>query len=174
MILPPPIKDAPISVLAPTLHFAPIPPTFPETPNFNSCPKIGILKQALAYTDSIPATGKHNDTDGDGNHKCDVCDKNNITTHTRAEAKEENRKEATVDTDGSYNVVYYCTECNSKLSESKVIIPAGTSAEGNSLLGASVLGTGSVIVICAFVVLAAAASVTIYFIKKKQGQGFLI
>ena len=118
----------------------------------------------------IPATGEHFDSDNDGDHKCDVCGKNNLTTHIRGEEKVEDRKEATEDTDGSYKIVYYCTECNTKLKESKVIIPAGTPAD-NSQLGASVFGNGSVIAICSFAVIAIATAVVIYFVKKKKQEG---
>lgn len=120
-------------------------------------------------TTITPATGKHSDADGDGNHKCDVCGKKNLTTHTRGEAKEENRKEATADTDGSYSIVYYCTECNSKLSESKVIIPAGTPAKGSDL-GASVFSTGSIIAICSFAMIAIVTATVVYFVKKKKEE----
>ena len=116
------------------------------------------------------ATGNHSDSDGDGDHKCDVCGKKNLTTHVRGEAKEENRKEATEEIDGSYSIVYYCTECNSKLSETKIIIPAGTPAKQSSLLGASVLGNGSVLAICSCAVLSLTVGVTVYFKKKKQGD----
>lgn len=125
----------------------------------------------LTYEETTvsPATGKHSDAEGDKNHKCDECGKKNLTTHVRGEAKIENRVEATEDTDGSYNVVYYCVECNSKLSSSKVIIPAGTPAP-TTVLGASVFGTGSVIAICSIAAIALAAAVIIYFMKKKQGD----
>lgn len=118
-------------------------------------------------TTILPATGDHVDLEGDGNHNCDVCDKKNFTTHTRGDAKEENRKEATEDTDGSYSIVYYCTECNSKLSESKVIIPAGAES---TVLGASMLGTGSTIAIISLSVFAIIVGVIIYFKKKKKGD----
>lgn len=121
-------------------------------------------------TTITPATGNHSDADGDGDHKCDGCGKKNLTAHIRGEAKTENLKEATEDSDGSYSIVYYCTECNSKLSESKVVIPRGTPAEDNSPLGASVFGTGSVIVICSIAAIAIATAMILYIIKKKQGD----
>lgn len=119
-----------------------------------------------------PATGDHSDADGDGDHKCDVCGKKNLTTHVRGEATEENRKEATADADGSYSVVYYCTECNGKLSETKVTIPAGTPAK-QPPLGASIISDGSVIAVCSMIAISIAATLTVYFIntkKKKQGD----
>lgn len=128
------------------------------------CKDCGITYEE---TTIIPATGDHTDANGDGDHKCDGCDKKNLTTHIRGEAKEENRKEATEDTDGSYSIVYYCTECNIKLSESKVIIPAGTDS---TVLGASILGTGSIIAISSLAVIAIAAAVIVYFKKKKTGD----
>ena len=103
----------------------------------------------------------------DGDDKCDVCGKKDLTPHIRGEAKEENRKEATVDTDGSYSIVYYCTECNSRLSDTKVIIPAGTPAKGSDL-GASVFSTGSIIAICSFAAIAIVAATAMYFIRKKK------
>lgn len=117
----------------------------------------------------IPATGDHFDAENDGNHKCDVCGKKSLTNHVRGEAKEESRKEATEEQDGSYKLVYYCTECNTKLSESKVVIPAGTPAK-DSELGASVIGRGSIIAICYFVAIAVVAAAVVYFTKKKQGD----
>jgi hypothetical protein len=128
------------------------------------CNDCGITYEETAI---LPATGDHVDLEGDGNHNCDVCDKKNLTTHTRGDAKEENRKEATEDTDGSYSIVYYCTECNSKLSESKVIIPAGAES---TVLGASMLGTGSTIAIISLSVFAIIVGVIIYFKKKKKGD----
>jgi DNA-directed RNA polymerase subunit RPC12/RpoP len=117
----------------------------------------------------IPATGLHSDAENDGDHNCDVCGKRSLTTHIRGEEKEEDRKEATEDVDGSYKLVYYCTECNMKLKESKVIIPAGTVAE-NTNLGASVIGTGSIVAIFTFAALALAAAVAIYYYKKKNEE----
>jgi hypothetical protein len=124
---------------------------------------------AYDETTIIPATGNHSDSDGDGDHKCDVCGKKNLTTHVRGEAKEENRKEATEDTDGYYSIVYYCTECNSKLSSTKVTIPAGTPAKAN-VLGASVVGNGCVVAVSTFATIALIAAVAFYFTKKKQGD----
>jgi hypothetical protein len=122
------------------------------------------------------ATGNHSDADGDGNHKCDVCGKKNLTTHTRGDAKIENVKEATKTADGSYNVVYYCTECNSKLSQTKVIILAGTPISATPAGAAiapnvaSVIGNGSIIAICSIAVLALVAAVLVYVKKKKEGN----
>jgi hypothetical protein len=124
-------------------------------------------KASYEETTVIPATGKHSDLNGDGDHRCDECGKSNLTTHVRGEAKEEKRKEATAETDGSYNIVYYCNECNSKLSETKVIIPAGTPAK-QSTLGASVVGDGSVIAICSIAFVAIASAVIVYFVRKKK------
>ena len=120
-------------------------------------------------TTVIPATGDHSDKDGDGDHKCDSCTKNNLTSHVRGEAVEERHQEATEDTDGYYYVVYYCTECKGKLSETKITIPAGTPAEGSEL-GASMLGEGSVIAIVSLVVVAAAVATIVYLKKKKEGD----
>ena len=119
---------------------------------------------------AIPATGEHYDADNDGNHSCDVCGKKNLTTHVRGEAQEQDRIEATEEQNGSYKVVYYCTECHTKLSESKVVIPAGTETD-RSALGASVFGEGSVIAVCSFAAFAGIAAAIIYFVKKrKQGE----
>jgi hypothetical protein len=50
-----------------------------------------------------------------------------------------------------------------------VVIPRGTPDEDNSPLGASVFGTGSVIVICSIAAIAIATAMILYIIKKKQG-----
>ena len=133
------------------------------------CKDCGITYEE---TTIIHATGDHSDADGDGDHKCDVCGEKNLTPHVRGEATEENRKEATADTDGSYSVVYYCTECNGKLSETKVTIPAGTPAK-QPPLGASIISDGSVIAVCSMIAISIVAILTVYFIntkKKKQGD----
>jgi hypothetical protein len=114
-----------------------------------------------------PATGDHVDAEGDGNHKCDGCGKKSLTNHVRGEAKTEKYKAATEDTDGSYNIVYYCVECNTKLSTTKVTIPAGTSAP-EPFFGASVVGDGSVIAICTLAAIAILAATIIYIVKKKE------
>jgi hypothetical protein len=114
-----------------------------------------------------PATGDHFDAEGDGNHKCDGCGKKSLTNHVRGEAKTEKYKAATEDTDGSYNIVYYCVECNTKLSTTKVTIPAGTSAP-EPFFGASVVGDGSVIAICTLAAIAILAATIIYIVKKKE------
>ena len=150
-----------------TGEFKEVPPTCGEEGSYTkhlTCKDCAATYEEITI---IPATGKHSDADGDGDHKCDVCGKKNLTTHIRGEAKEENRKEATADTDGSYSIAYYCTECNSKLSESKVIIPAGTLAKGSDL-GASVFSTGSIIAICSFAALAIVTATIVYFLKRKK------
>ena len=116
----------------------------------------------------IPVTGSHFDADNDGDHSCDVCGKKNLTTHIRGEGKEEDRKEATDETDGSYKLVYYCTECNTKLQETKIIIPAGTPARTEKPLGASVLSGGSLIAICSMAAVAGIAAIFIRFVKKRK------
>ncbi len=66
--------------------------------------------------------GEHADPEGDGDHDCDYCgDKMNECT--KGEAVEENRVAATCEKDGSYDVVYYCTECGEEVERETEIIP---------------------------------------------------
>lgn len=152
-----------------TGNFEEVSPTCGEEGSYTKHFTCKDCNAAYEETTVIPATGNHSDLDGDGNHKCDVCGKKDLTPHIRGEAKEENRKEATADTDGSYSIVYYCTECNSRLSDTKVIIPAGTPAKGSDL-GASVFSTGSIIAICSFAAIAIVAATAMYFIRKKKRE----
>ncbi len=66
----------------------------------------------------------------EGSH-CDVCDEVleaqvvvPANGHTEAEAVEENRVEATMDEDGSYDMVVYCTVCKEELSRQSFVIPS--------------------------------------------------
>ena len=151
-----------------TLHKDPTCGDTGHDTTISTCLDCGAILEDVTV---IPATGEHFDSDNDGDHKCDVCGKNNLTTHIRGEEKIEDRIEATEETDGSYKIVYYCTECHAKLKESKVIIPAGTPA-GVGMLGASVLGNGSVVAIITLGTIAISVAVTIYFIKRKNRKVF--
>lgn len=62
-----------------------------------------------------PATGKHKDADGDGNHKCDVCGAKNITAHVEGEVQKEDEEAPTCVEKGSYHLVIYCVECEDEL-----------------------------------------------------------
>lgn len=62
-----------------------------------------------------PATGKHVDAEGDGDHKCDVCGAKNITAHVQGEVQKESVKASTCVAQGSYHAVVYCTECEEEL-----------------------------------------------------------
>lgn len=144
---------------------------------------------------TIPATGDHMDGD-DHDHDCDVCGEQDIEGHAEGEPVEEDRIEATADTDGSYNLVVHCTECGEVISTTSVVIPATgadeepentesgediNEGEGedegdaepenpNDKLPASLFGNGSVIAICAFVVIAALAAAFAVIKKKKNGN----
>ena len=61
----------------------------------------------------------------DDDHVCDICQGAvEGETCTSGTAVEENRKEATCTTAGSYDSVVYCTECGEKISTTPVTIPA--------------------------------------------------
>ncbi len=64
------------------------------------------------------------DKPNDGNHMCDVCGKDNITEHSDGEEKKENIKNETCTEAGSYDSVYYCTECNVELKRTNIPVPA--------------------------------------------------
>ncbi len=66
----------------------------------------------------------------EGSH-CDVCGEVLVAQevvealgHTEAEAVEENRIEATMDEDGSYDMVVYCSVCGEELSRETFVIPS--------------------------------------------------
>ena len=66
----------------------------------------------------------------EGSH-CSVCDEVLVPQevvdalgHTEAEAVEENRIEATMDDDGSYDMVVYCSVCGEELSRKTYVIPS--------------------------------------------------
>ncbi len=63
-------------------------------------------------------------------YTCSVCgdsyiaDETDALGHTEAEAVEENRVEATMDVNGSYDMVVYCTVCGEELSRETFVIPS--------------------------------------------------
>ena len=80
--------------------------------------------------------------EGSRHQECTVCgeilkiEPIPATGHTAGETAEENRKEATCEEEGSYEVVTYCTKCGAEMSRERVSIPAtghtaGETAEEN-------------------------------------------
>ena len=150
-------------------EFREVKPTCGENGSYTKLLWCSDCNAKIERTTVLTATGDHIDKEGDGDHKCDGCGKKDLTTHVRGEAVEERRVEATEETNGYYYIVYYCTECKEKLSENKVVIPAGTPAKENHL-GASMIGEGSTVAISCFVVVALGAAATAYLKKKKEGD----
>lgn len=70
-----------------------------------------------------PATGKHKDADGDGDHKCDVCGAKNITAHVEGEVQREDEVASTCTEKGSYHLVVYCVECEDELRNTVLYLP---------------------------------------------------
>ena len=70
-----------------------------------------------------PATGKHTDKEGDGNHKCDVCGKKNITAHVEGEVQREDEEPSFCKVQGSYHLVVYCVECEDELRNTVLYLP---------------------------------------------------
>ncbi|MCD8373197.1 MAG: leucine-rich repeat domain-containing protein [Clostridia bacterium] len=67
--------------------------------------------------------------DGVIRYTCTICNETKLVTipatgHTEGEAAIENRVEATCTTDGSYDVVVYCTECGMEVSRTTITILA--------------------------------------------------
>lgn len=134
-------------------------------------------------------------TDGkDPDHNCDICGAVNVEDHTPGEPVEMDRVEPSEDTDGSYVKVISCTECQEKLSEETIVIPAlgknepgeettddvrpeaeepngEDSGEDGQKHSASIFGKGSLIAICSFVGLAALAAIIVFIKKQKEDEG---
>ena len=70
------------------------------------------------------------DAKNDGDHNCDICNKENITEHTAGDVVVENNKAATCTVDGSYDNVTYCTECGEQLSKETVTVKASGHSYG--------------------------------------------
>lgn len=70
-----------------------------------------------------PATGKHKDAEGDGNHKCDVCGAKNITAHVEGEVQREDEEPSFCKEQGSYHLVVYCVECEDELRNTVLYLP---------------------------------------------------
>ena len=85
--------------------------------------------------------------------------------HTPGEREEKVIVEATADKDGSLMIIYRCTKCGEILSESTVIIPAGTES-GTTM--ASLFGNGSVFVISAFAGVAVIAAMIVWLERRKS------
>ena len=127
-------------------------------------------KQVFKNVTVLPATGDHKETDGDGDHDCDVCGEWDITDHVCGEPKEEARVEATPEKDGSYKIVYRCTECGEVISESVVVIPAGTPKKQEMTLDtlASLVGRGSLFTLILFGGVAVVAIIYAVILRKKR------
>ncbi len=70
-----------------------------------------------------PATGKHTDKEGDGNHKCDVCGAKNVTAHVEGEVQREDEEPSFCKVQGSYHLVVYCVECEDELRNTVLYLP---------------------------------------------------
>jgi hypothetical protein len=115
----------------------------------------------------IPATGKHFDEEGDWDHDCDECYKENMNPCIAGDPVIEVLVEATETENGSYLLSYYCIECDELLSESEGIIPAGTELDTGKLV-ASLLGNGSVIALCSLSAVAILVAIAIILLNKKK------
>jgi hypothetical protein len=87
---------------------------------FYTCLDCGASVEKLIKV--YPATGNHTDAVGDGNHKCDVCGKKDVSAHVNGEVKKEDITEPTCVKKGSYHAVTYCTECNKVLRDTEIPI----------------------------------------------------
>lgn len=122
------------------------------------------------------ATGNHVDRDGDGDHRCDVCNKRNVTSCVKGVPKEENIVAPYKDEngnliDGRCNHVSRCVECEKLLSTDRnIVIPATAEniAKYAAKMTSSILGSGSVPAICLFIGIGAVAAVTILILKRKK------
>ena len=70
-----------------------------------------------------PATGKHTDADGDGDHRCDVCRAKNVSAHVEGEVQKEDEEPSFCKVQGSYHLVVYCVECEDELRNTVIDLP---------------------------------------------------
>ena len=123
------------------------------------------LRNTVLY---LPLDPDNHKDSKDADHNCDYCGLK-IEDHTAGKPVEESRIEPTEKTEGSYKKVVYCKECNEKLSEEIVILPALKKADPkDSEVVASLFGDGSIVVICSFLGFAVLAAILIYVQKKKK------
>ena len=85
--------------------------------------------------------------------------------HAPSEGEEKVIAEATANKNGSLKITFHCTECKEIVSESTVIIPAGT--EPNSAT-ASLFGDGTVFMIIVFAGIAVVAAIAVWLERKKE------
>lgn len=115
--------------------------------------------------------GSHTDVAGDEDHRCDHCKKRNVTEHEYGDPVEERRVDATEMEDGYYKLVCYCKECGDKKSLGKVVIPAGTPT-GTPYTPASLIGNGSVIILCSMAGLLILTALFVYVHKRGSKKKF--
>ena len=68
------------------------------------------------------ATGKHVDSQEDGDHDCDECGQTDVTAHVQGELQQESLIEATCNEAGSYHAVVYCTDCGMVLRDTEIFL----------------------------------------------------
>lgn len=134
-----------------------------------------LCKQEVEIETVYAATGKHVDTYGDGDHKCDICGDRNVTGCIRGEPEKEDivfpyRDENGIGVAGSYTLVYRCVECGKVLSSVEgVEIPATPENIPVYAMArpASMFGEGSLLAICIFLAIGASAVIIIPIIRKR-------
>jgi len=83
--------------------------------------KCSVCK-AILVEQAVIAVKDHKDDNGD--LKCDVCQADLCTSHTPAEAVDENVKAATCTEAGSYDRVVRCSVCNATISKDTITVNA--------------------------------------------------
>lgn len=135
-----------------------------------------LCNQVIEKKTVLEKTGLHVDKDGDKDHKCDICNKRNVTSCVRGEPTEADVIAPYMDengnpVNGSYTLEYRCTECKALLSsEEDIVIPATPEniAKYAPETPASIFGEGSILALCIFAAVGILAALLIPIVIKKK------
>ena len=124
----------------------------------SSCADCGVKMEIVAEV--LEAHGNHVDDEEDGDHKCDACGKRNVTEHNFCGYVEP-------DPDDSTKSIFIqrCSDCGEPNGVQYPITESNTYKFDTG--AASLLGDGSVIVLCTLAGVAILAALIIYLKKRK-------
>ena len=122
-----------------------------------ACADCGARMETVS--EIIKASGIHADDDRDGDHDCDVCGAINVSGHMIAGSVEDDP-----DNEGKHKFVVRCSDCREPTGEEYPV-------DDYNYLGvraASLLGNGSILIVCLFAGISIIAALIVWLEKRKK------
>ena len=122
-----------------------------------ACADCGARMETIS--EIFKANGIHTDDDRDGDHDCDVCGAINVSGHMISGTVEEDPDNA-----GKHKFVVRCSDCREPTGEEYPVDDYNYLGVG----AASLLGNGSILIVCLFAGISIIAALIVWLEKKKK------